>query len=109
MNKPKGPPATIATVRDIVPHLADLTERVVFGEVWARPQLAKRDRSLITIAALIALSRQDQLKGHIWRAMDNGVTKEELAEVFTHLAFYAGWPNGIMAAQVAKQVYEERG
>jgi 4-carboxymuconolactone decarboxylase len=107
--KKKGPPATIATVKDIVPKLAELTEKVVFGDVWARPGLSKRDRSLITCAALIALSRQDQLKGHIWRALDNGVTKEELSEVFTHLAFYAGWPNGITAAQVAKQVYEERG
>ena len=105
----KKPPATIATVRDIVPKLADLTERVVFGEVWSRPGMSQRDRSLITCAALIALSHRDQLKGHLWRALDNGVTREEISEMCTHLAFYAGWPNGISAAQVAKQVYEERG
>ncbi len=109
MTTPKKPPATIAQVKDIVPKLAELTERVVFGEVWSRPGLSQRDRSLITVAALIALAREDQLKGHIWRAMDNGVTKEELSEIFTHLAFYAGWPNGISAAKVAKAVYEERG
>ena len=109
MSNGKKPPATIAQVKDIVPKLAELTERVVFGEVWSRPGLSQRDRSLITVAALIALAREDQLKGHIWRAMDNGVTKEELSEIFTHLAFYAGWPNGISAAKVAKAVYEERG
>jgi len=105
----KSPPTTIAAVKDIVPKLAELTEKVLFGDVWARPGLSRRDRSLATVAALIALHRPDQLKGHIWRALDNGVTKEELSELFTHLAFYAGWANGIGAAQVAKQVYEERG
>jgi 4-carboxymuconolactone decarboxylase len=105
----KKPPATIATVKDIVPKLAELTEKVVFGDVWARPGMSLRDRSLITCAALIALSHRDQLKGHLWRALDNGVTREEISEMCTHLAFYAGWPNGISAAQVAKQVYEERG
>ena len=105
----KSPPTTIAAVKDIVPKLAELTEKVLFGDVWARPGLSKRDRSLATVAALIALHRPDQLKGHLWRALDNGVTKEELSELFTHLAFYAGWANGISAAQVAKQVYGERG
>ncbi len=109
MAERKSPPATIATVKDIVPKLAELTEKVLFGDVGARPGLSKRDRSLATVAALIALHRPDQLKGHIWRALDNGVTREELAELFTHLAFYAGWASGISAAQVAKQVYEERG
>jgi 4-carboxymuconolactone decarboxylase len=109
MAAPKSPPTTIGAVKDIVPKLADLTEKVLFGDVWARPGLSKRDRSFATVAALVALHRPDQLKGHIWRALDNGVTREELSELFTHLAFYAGWANGISAAQVAKQVYEERG
>jgi 4-carboxymuconolactone decarboxylase len=104
----KAPPATISQVRDIIPKLAELTDKVLFGDVWERPGLSKRDRSLITVAALVALARPEQLKGHIWRALDNGVTPEELSEAFTHLAFYAGWPNGILAAQMAKQVYEER-
>jgi len=101
--------ASEAKLSETEGKLAELTEKVLFGEVWARPGLSKRDRSFATVAALIALHRPDQLKGHIWRALDNGVTREELAELFTHLAFYAGWPNGISAAQVAKQVYEERG
>ncbi len=110
MNDPKKkPPASSEQVKEIVPALFELTQRVVFGEVWERPGLSKRDRSLITVAALVALAREDQLKGHIWRALDNGVTRDELSEVFTHLAFYAGWPNGIIAAKVAKAVYEERG
>ncbi len=110
MSSPKKKPAsTSEQVKDIVPTLIELTERVLFGEVWARPGLSKRDRSLITVAALVALAREDQLKGHLWRALDNGITREELSEIFTHLAFYAGWPNGIVAAKVAKAVYEERG
>jgi len=103
------PPTTISQVRDVVPKLVELTEKVVFGDVWARPGLSKRDRSLITVAALVALHRPDQLRGHLWRGLDNGLTRDELSEVFTHLAFYAGWPNAISAAQVAKQVFAERG
>lgn len=109
METPKRKPqSTSDQVKDVVPYLAELTQRVVFGELWARPNLSKRDRSLITVSALIALAREDQLRGHIWRALDNGVTRDELAEIFTHLAFYAGWPNGIIAAKVAKAVYAER-
>ncbi len=110
MNSPKKKPASSSEqVKEIVPKLFELTEKVLFGDVWARPGLSKRDRSLITVAALVALAREDQLKGHLWRALDNGITPDELSEVFTHLAFYAGWPNGIIAAKVAKAVYEERG
>ena len=92
--------------QEIAPKLAELSANVLFGDVWERPQLSKRDRSLITVAALTALYRTDQLRGHIGRALDNGVTKEEIAEVITHIAFYAGWPNGVNAAQVAKQVFD---
>ena len=70
------------------------------------PGLSKRDRSLITVASLIALYRTDQLRGHIRRALDNGVTKEEIGEVITHMAFYGGWPTAANAVQVAKQVYD---
>ncbi|MGH7427513.1 MAG: carboxymuconolactone decarboxylase family protein [Candidatus Methylomirabilaceae bacterium] len=103
------PPSTISQVREIVPKLVELTEKVVFGDVWARPGVSKRDRSLITVAALVALYHPDQLRGHLWRGLDNGLTREELSEAFTHLAFYAGWPNAIRVAQVAKQVFQERG
>ena len=95
-------------VRAIVPGLADLSDRVLFGEVWERPGLSKRDRSLITCATLIALGRERQLVGHLQRALDNGLTKNELSEVITHLAFYAGWPAAMTAAQVAKDVFDKR-
>jgi 4-carboxymuconolactone decarboxylase len=95
-------------VRDIVPALVDLSERVLFGEVWERPGLSKRDRSLITCATLIALGREKQLLGHLQRALDNGLKQSELSEVITHLAFYAGWPAAMTAALVAKQVFGGR-
>jgi len=101
-------PSTISQVRDVFPKLGELTDKVVFGDVWERKGLSKRDRSLITVAALTALYRPDQLKGHIWRALDNGVTQEEMVELITHLALYAGWPNGGTAALIAKQVFAER-
>jgi 4-carboxymuconolactone decarboxylase len=101
-------PSTISQVRDVFPKLGELTDKVLFGDVWERKGLSKRDRSLITVAALTALYRPDQLKGHVWRALDNGVTKEELVEVITHMSFYAGWANAGTAALIAKQVFEER-
>lgn len=93
-------------MRDVSPKLADLTADVLFGDVWERSQLSKRDRSLITVAVLVALYRTDQLRGHIGRALDNGVTKEEVSEVITHMAFYAGWPTAANAVQIAKQVFD---
>ena len=109
MAQRSAPPSTIGQVRDVFPKLGELTDRVVFGDVWERPGLGKRERSLVTVAALAALDRRDQLRGHLWRAPDNGVTKEELVELITHLAFYAGWPNAGSAALVAKDVFSERG
>ena len=93
---------------EIAPKLAELTSDVVFGDVWERTELSKRDRSLITVAVLTALYRTDQLRGHIGRALDNGVTKEEIAEVIVHMAFYAGWPTAANAVRVAQEVYAER-
>ena len=95
-------------MQQVAPHLAELSADVLFGDVWERPELSKRDRSLITVAALIALYRSGQLRGHIGRALDNWVTKEEIGEVITHMAFYAGWPTAANAAQIAKQVFDER-
>ena len=93
-------------VRGTVPKLIDLSEKVLFGDVWERPQLSKRDRSLIVCATLIATYRPEQLRGHLQRALVNGVTKEELSEVITHLAFYAGWPAAMTAANIAREVFE---
>jgi 4-carboxymuconolactone decarboxylase len=98
----------ISANRQFVPKLAELTDEVVFGDIWERPILSKRERSLITVAALMALYRTDQLRGHIGRALDNGVSKEELGELITHMAFYAGWPTAANAVGVAAQVFRER-
>ena len=107
---PTPPSATSARneVRPVVPKLVDLSETVLYGDVWERPGLSKRDRSLITVAALVALYRGDQLRGHVERALANGVTKEEIGELITHLAFYSGWPTAMTAARIAKGVFEER-
>ena len=93
-------------VRPIAPKLVELAEKVVYGEVWERPGLSKRDRSLITVATLVALGGERQLHGHLERALRNGVTKDEVGELITHLAFYAGWPAAMTAALVAKEVFE---
>ena len=77
---------------DFAPKLVELTDGVLFDDVWERPELSKRDRSLITVAALVALNRPDQLRFHLARAVENGVKQQELIEAITHLAFYAGWP-----------------
>ena len=98
-------PSTVSQVRDVFPKIGELTDKVVFGDVWERKGLAKRDRSLITVAALVTQDAPDQLRGHLWRAMDNGVTKDEIVELITHLAFYAGWPRAGSAALIAKQVF----
>jgi 4-carboxymuconolactone decarboxylase len=89
------------------PKLVELTDRVLFDDVWERKELSKRDRSLITVAALIAMNRPDQLRFHLGRAVENGVKEEELIEVITHLAFYAGWPNAMTAVLLAKEVFEK--
>jgi len=95
-------------IGDFAPKLAELTDDVLYGDVWERPQLSKRDRSLVTVAALIALNRPEQLRSHLTRARENGVTQEELIETITHLAFYCGWPNAVNAINVAKEVFEKK-
>ncbi|GGE02884.1 4-carboxymuconolactone decarboxylase [Aureimonas endophytica] len=96
-------------VRETVPPLADYTDEVLFADVWARPGLSPRDRSLITVAALMAGSHTAQMRGHLGRALDNGVTPVELGETITHLAFYAGWPNAMSSVTVAREVFAARG
>ena len=93
-------------VRAVVPKLIELSESVLFGDVWERSQLSKRDRSLITVAALIAMGRGEQLTGHLERALANGVTKDEIGEVITHLAFYSGWPTAMTAGRIARKVFD---
>lgn len=95
-------------IGDFAPKLAELTDDVLYGDVWERPQLSKRDRSLVTVAALIALNRPEQLRSHLIRARENGVTQDELIETITHLAFYCGWPNAVNAIGVAKEVFDKK-
>ncbi len=92
---------------DFAPKLVELTDGILFDDVWERPELSKRDRSLITVAALVALNRPDQLKFHLGRAVENGVRQQELVEAITHLAFYAGWPNAIGAMTIAKELFSK--
>ncbi|MEV4139386.1 carboxymuconolactone decarboxylase family protein [Dactylosporangium sp. NPDC049742] len=92
-------------VGDIAPKLAELTDDVLFADVWNRGELAARDRSLVTVAALVAGGDAEQLRFHLGRARENGLTETELVEAITHLAFYAGWPKAMTAITVAKQVF----
>ena len=92
---------------DFAPKLAELTDDVLFGDVWERAELSQRDRSLITVAALIANGNTEQLPGHLNRAKANGLSESEIAEVIIHLAFYAGWPRAMSAVRVAKDVFKK--
>jgi len=90
------------------PYLGELRNTLVYGEIWERPQLSKRDRSLITIGVLQALVR-DELALHIPRGLDNGLTPEEISEIILHVTFYAGWPTGVQASLTANAAFAERG
>jgi 4-carboxymuconolactone decarboxylase len=90
---------------NIAPKLAELTDKVLYGDFWERPGLSKRDRSLVTVSALIAMNRPDQLRSHMRIARENSVTEAELVETITHLAFYSGWPNAVTAIGIAKEVF----
>lgn len=93
---------------DVDPKLADLTDRVLYGDVWERPDLSKRDRSLVTVAALIVLNRPDQLRSHMALALKNGVTAAELTETITHMAFYSGWPSAVAAIPILREVTQAK-
>jgi 4-carboxymuconolactone decarboxylase len=99
---PKPAPKTL---REFAPKMFQLTDDVLFGDIWERPELSKRDRSLITVAALVALNRQEQLRFHLNRALENGLTRDELIEALTHLAFYAGWPCAMSSLTTAKELW----
>jgi 4-carboxymuconolactone decarboxylase len=106
VSTPRSATSARDEVRGVAPKLIEMSEKVLYGDVWERPGLSKRDRSLITVAALIAMYRCDQLTGHIERALANGVTREEIGEVITHMAFYSGWPTAMTAGRIAKKVFE---
>jgi 4-carboxymuconolactone decarboxylase len=109
MSGSQDPTPAQKTIADLAPKLVSLTDEVLFGDVWERPGLSKRDRSLVTVAALVALYRTEQLPFHLRRALENGVTEDELVEEITHLAFYAGWPCAMMAiASLQKIIADSR-
>ncbi|MEG3159432.1 carboxymuconolactone decarboxylase family protein [Sphingomonas sp. LB2R24] len=92
---------------DVSTDFADLSDRVLFGEVWERPGLSQRDRSLVTVAALVANYRHNELPGHVARALANGVSKDELVETVIHLAFYSGWPTANTAIGVLRTAFAD--
>lgn len=92
---------------DIAPALADYTDKMLFDDVWERPDLSPRDRSLITVASLVSLYRTNELPFHLNKALDNGVSRDELVELVTHLAFYSGWPTASTALAIVRRVFEE--
>ena len=103
---PEPTPAQRA-IGDFAPKLVELTDDVLFGDVWKRTDLSPRDRSLITVASLLTSSSFEQLPNHLRLARQNGLTETELKEAIIHLAFYAGWPKAMSAIQVAKTVFAE--
>lgn len=96
------------SIGDIAPKLASLTDEVLFADVWSRAELSPRERSIATVATLVALNRTEQLPFHFDRARDNGLGDEELVELVTHLAFYAGWPCAFSAIGVLRKLQAGR-
>ena len=92
---------------DVAPRLAEITDSVLFDDVWRRPGLSPRDRSLVTVASLVSPYRTNELPFHLSRALENGVTRDEIVETITHLAFYSGWPTAGTAIGIARQVFAE--
>jgi 4-carboxymuconolactone decarboxylase len=107
-NQPKQVGGGRKMLGDFAPTLAELTDDVLFEDVWNRPELPARDRSLITMAVLTAGGNTDQLGFHLGRAIENGVTQEELIEAITHVTLYVGWPKGMAAMGVAKQLFTNK-
>ena len=105
MNENKPNNAARQILGEIAPKLAELNDEVLVNDVWERPQLSKRDRSLITCTALVAMGKTEQMTTHFPRAIRNGVTQEELIEMITHMAFYSGWPSAVTAVMRVKEIF----
>ncbi|KIL42022.1 4-carboxymuconolactone decarboxylase [Gordoniibacillus kamchatkensis] len=108
MSNSKELTGTQKMIGDFAPKLVALTDDVLFGDVWERKELSPRDRSLITVASLLTGGNTEQLKFHLNKAKENGLTENELVEAITHLAFYAGWPKSMSAIMVAKEVFSDK-
>ena len=107
--KPTHSTAARDALGDFAPKLVELTDRVLFDDVWTRTELSARDRSLATCSALIATGKTDQLRFHLPKALENGVTRDEIVELITHLAFYAGWPSAMSAVTLARELFANEG
>jgi 4-carboxymuconolactone decarboxylase len=92
---------------DIAPKLAEITDKVLFGDVWADDALSPRDRSLVTITTLVALYRHNELGFHLSKGLENGLTRNEIIAAITHTAFYAGWPTAMTAVNVARDALKD--
>ena len=106
MERPRS--ATGGDLASVVPGFVEMSDRLLYGEVWERDGLSKRDRSLLTVAALVTANRHQQLEGHLAMALDHGVTQEELGEAILHLAFYASWPASVTASRILLEVVTKR-
>ncbi len=95
------------TFGDIAPKLAEITDRVLFGDVWADDTLSPRDRSLVTIVNLAALYLHNEIGFHLKKGIENGLTQDEIIAAITHTAFYAGWPTAMTAIQAAREAFED--
>ena len=104
-----NPSSSKNRVQPVVPKLAEVIDELIYGDIWTRPGLTPRERSLITIAALVGMRQTDQLRSHMEKALANGATTDEISEVLTHLAFYAGFPASLSAALVAQPLFESLG
>lgn len=104
-----NPSSSKEKIRPVIPKLVELIDNMVYGDLWERPELSKRDRSLATVSALVAMRQTDQLRSHLEKALDHGVTALEISELLTHLAIYAGFPASLSAALIAKQLLQDRG
>ncbi|MCX5543020.1 carboxymuconolactone decarboxylase family protein [Paraburkholderia sp. CNPSo 3076] len=103
------PTAARESFGDVAPHLAELTDKVLFGDVWEHASLSPRDRSLITITSLISLYRVNEMPFHLKKAIENGLSRDEIVATITQLAFYAGWPPAMTALQIARKLLDETG
>jgi len=106
MKRPSG--AKGNELASVVPAFVEMTDRILYGEVWERPGLSKRDRSLLTVAALAAANRHQQLEAHIALALDNGISIAEMDEVMLHLGFYASWPASVTASRILCDIVKKR-
>ena len=104
-----NPSSSKGKARAVVPKLVEIIDSTVYGDVWERKQLSKRDRSMVTVAALVGMRQTDQMRSHMEKALTHGATTEEISELITHLAFYAGFPASLSAALVARPLFEQLG